>query len=159
MRTIQTEVYKYAELSDDAKEKAREWYCTGMEYPWYAESQESIKAFCDQFGVKVVDYSYGPFSYNNYVKTDVESANFRGFKLKSFDREKFLTGYCLDNTLSYTFYDEFKRTGDALQAFKNAIDAAVSDIVSDAEYQYSDEAVEEAIIANDYEFLESGRPA
>ncbi len=35
MRTIETVVYKYDELSDSAKQKAREWYLEGgICYDW-----------------------------------------------------------------------------------------------------------------------------
>ena len=155
MGIIKTKVYKFEELNDKAKEKAREWYKDGSEYPWYEESKESIKAFCDEFGVTVKDYSYGPWSYG-YIKTDAENANFRGFKLKSFDREKMPTGYGLDSTLRYTFADNFRELG-ALKAFERALDAAVRDITEDAEFYYSNEVVDEMIIANEYEFTEDGR--
>jgi hypothetical protein len=44
-----------------------------------------------------------------------------------------------------------------LRAFNDAIDQAIKDIVSDMEYQNSDEAVDEMLIANEYEFDEDGR--
>lgn len=157
MMRIQTvELYKFDELSDDAKETAREWYINaGIEYFWWDDAFASVKAFCDHFGVSIKDYSVGAYS-PSYIKTDAENANFRGIKLRSIDRDYMPTGYCLDCSLWFEFYDTFKRTGDALYAFNQAIDAAVSEIVRDMEYQYSDEAIDEWLTINEYEFTADG---
>lgn len=155
MRTATIELYKFDELSDDAKDIARNWYLQDIEYPWFHESIGSIKAFCDHFNVKIKDYSIGAFS-PSYLTTDATNANFRCVKLKSINRDNMPTGYCLDCTLWQTFYDQFKRTGDALSAFNDAIDAAVDSIIKDAEYQYTNESVDEMLIINDYEFTIDG---
>lgn len=34
-KVIEVEVFKYAELSDSAKQKARNWYIDGMDYEWW----------------------------------------------------------------------------------------------------------------------------
>ena len=155
MRTEQVTIYTFDELNDVAKDKAREWYRQGLEYPWFDESMNSIKCFCDEFGVSIKDYSIGAFSHS-YIETDVENSNFRGLKLKNVKRDNMPTGYCLDCALWQTFYDEFKRTGDALHAFNDAIDNARREIVADIEYQYTDESVDEMLIINEYEFTENG---
>lgn len=155
MRQQTVNLYKFDELNVSAKEKAREWYRQGLEYPWFDESIGSIKAFCDEFGVIIKDYSIGAFCHS-YIDTDAENSNFRGLKLKTVKRDNMPTGYCLDCDLWETFYDKFKRNGNALYAFNEAIDAAVRSIVSDAEYQYTDESVDEMITINEYEFTENG---
>lgn len=158
MRTETINIYTFDELSDAAKEKARDWYKDGMEYFWMDESLESIKAFCDGYGVTIKDYSIGPFE-RSWMTTDAENANFRGVKLRDVPRDDMPTGYFLDCALWQTFHDEFKRTGDALRAFNEAIDAAVAEIVADMEYQYTDESVDENILINEYEFLKNGERA
>lgn len=159
MRTETINIYTFDELSDEAKEKARDWYRDGMEYFWWNESLESIKAFCDGYGVTVKDYSVGPFE-RSWITTDASNENFRGVKLRDVPRDDTPTGYCLDcSTLWQTFHNEFKRTGDALRAFNEAIDAALAEIVADMEYQYTDESVDEHILINEYEFLENGERA
>ena len=35
MKTIEVEVYKYGELSEQAQQKAREWYLESMDYEWW----------------------------------------------------------------------------------------------------------------------------
>ncbi len=155
MRTETIIVYKFNELSDTAKENAREWYKQGMDYPWFDGSMGSIHAFCGHFNVTIKDWAIGAFS-PSWVRTDAGNSHFRGVKLRYIDREYMPTGYCLDCTLWQTFHDQFKRTGDALYAFKEAVDAAVSAIVEDIEYQYTDAAVDEVLEINEYEFLEDG---
>ena len=155
MRTENVMLYKFYELNDAAKEKAREWYRQGLEYQWFDESIGSIKVFCDEFGVSIKDYSIGAFCHS-YIDTDAENSNFRGLKLKTVKRDNMPTGYCLDCDLWETFYDEFKRTGNALYAFNEAIDVAIRSIVYDAEYQYTDESVDEMLTINGYEFTENG---
>jgi hypothetical protein len=58
--------------------------------------------------------------------------------------------------LWFTFYDEFKRTGNAYAAFVEAIDQAFRDWRNDLEAQLEDEAVDENILCNEYEFTEDG---
>lgn len=157
MRLATYEVFKFNELSAEAKEKAREWYREGFEYFWWDEALSSIKAFAKEFGAKVTDWSISPYGYS-FVKTDADHSNFRGRNLKNIpDREHFLTGYCLDNTLMYTFHDEINaHKGDMYAAYLEAIEEAIRDIIRDVEYQYSDEAVDETINCNEFEFYADG---
>lgn len=158
MRTIEKTIYKFDELDDREKERAREWYRSGLEYPWWDEVQSSLKSFCDEFGVSVLDYSIGD-SRRAFIKTDASPSNFRGLKLSQFDREAMPTGFCFDCSLRYSFADEWKRTGDSFYAFGIALESFLREVESDVEYQYSDEAVEESIEANQYEFDEAGHLA
>ena len=157
MRTIETTIYKFSELSESAKERARNWLrsCQDAGGDWSAESLESIKAFCAAYGVKLADWSIGPWAPIEY-RTNADNSTFRGLKLSSIDRDAMPTGYCLDCTLYYTFHDEFKRTGDAKGAFSAALDAAFQEWRDDCEFQLSDEAIDESIEANCYEFTEEG---
>ena len=155
MRTIEQTIYTFDELNDQAKERAREWYRKDLDYPWWSEVQDSLKAFCEVFNVSVLDYSMGD-TRREFIKTDATNANFRGFKLKDFDREAMPTGFCFDCALRYTFADEFKKHGDALGAFREALEAFLREVRNDVEYQYTDEAVDESIQCNEYEFTEDG---
>lgn len=158
MKQVTLNLYKFDELSDSAKDVAREWWRNGLgnDYFWWNDSEASIKAFCDHFGVTIKDYSIGAFQ-PSWLETNAENSHFRGVKLKSIKRDAMPTGYCLDCALWQTFYDEFKRTGDALYAFNEAIEAAVSEIKADIEYQYSDESVDEMLAMNEYDFTENGK--
>ena len=156
MRTEEIVVLKYDELGDSAKETAKNWFKEVVDYPWFDDGMTSIKVFSKHFGITVVNYEIGAFSYS-WVKTNADKSHFRGLKLKDIDRDHNPTGYCVDWDLWNTFYDTWKITGDPLKAFHDAIECAVTDIQKDWEYQYSDEAVEEMLIINEYEFTEDGK--
>lgn len=156
MRTIEKTVYDFSELSEKAKEKAMDkWFSSGFEYAWIDESIDSVKAFCDAFGITITDWQLGEHCHS-YISTDATPDNFRGVKLSEIDREQMPTGYCLDNDLWYTFHDVFKATGSAWVAFKQAIEAAVSAIIADMESQTSEEYLEDFFDANGFEFYEDG---
>lgn len=159
MRTEEITIFKYEELSESAQCKARDWFAINSEYPWYAESMDSMHSFCKEFGVLIQDYRIDPEDYRgSFVNTNADNSNFRGYTLKK--AKKLLNtngnGYCIYFDLIYSFYEEFKNSGDPKAAFFHAIHCGIKSIESDIEYQYSKEAIEELIQANEYEFLESG---
>lgn len=154
MRQQVLNVYTFDELNDKAKEKARDKYRIYSEYPWHDESRQSIEAFCNHFGVKLKKWMVDAWCYD--YSTDATNENFRGMKLKDFNRDNMPTGYCLDCDLWMTFYDSFKRSGDAKDAFDDALRAAFQAWCKDIEYHFSDDAIDETMIANDYEFYENG---
>ena len=156
METIEITVYSFDELNDKAKETARAWYRDGLEYPWFSESIDSIRAFVEHFGAKAIDWSLGERG-RDYIKTDISKDHFRGRKLKDFDPEYMPTGYCLDCDLWGAFYKEWERTSDPMYAFEQALEAALVAIARDVEYQFSDEAIDESIIVNGYQFMENGK--
>ena len=154
MRVLTVEAFRFQDLEDEAKERAREWYRDGLDYPWFSESIDSIRAFAKHFGVSLMDWEIG--GGRNYIKTDATNANFRGVRLDSINRDHMPTGYCLDADLWEAFYDEFKKTGDAKHAFEQALEAALCAVQRDIEYQYSNEAVDESLRFNEYEFNSDG---
>ena len=147
--------YKFDELDNSAKEAARIWWRNGIDFSWSDESLDSIKAFCAQFGVKLSNWSIGPYAPIEY-RADYDNSNFRGVKLRDLTRENYPTGYCLDANLSIAFYDHFEATGDAKAAFDHALHAGFKSWRDDMEYQLSDEHVDEMLICNEYEFDENG---
>jgi hypothetical protein len=156
METIEINLYAFDELSDEAKERAREWWRESLDYPWWSEAHESIRAFLDHFGVEMRDWSMGERG-RDYIKTNANKGNFRGRKLRDYSRDYMPTGYCLDCDLWGTFHDEWEATSDPMYAFQQALEAALSAIASDVEYQFTDEAVDESLRINSYQFTEDGR--
>ena len=155
MRAIEQTIYQFDELSDEAKETARDYF-RDLDYAWSSEAKQSIETFCDTFNVSLLDFcvdAYCPFNY----KTDASNANFRGKRLSQFNRDYMPTGYCLENELWMTFYDVFKTTGDAKYAFNEALDAGFRAWRKDLEYQTTDEYIDEFIIGDGYEFYENGK--
>lgn len=155
--TKQITAYTISELSDKAREYAHEQYIQqGFDYPWLDEGKNSIKAFCDLFGVTVKDWSYGTYDYS-FCKTDADNSNFRGVNKVFVDGlPEFITGYCVDCDLLETFKAEFKQSGNAKAAFDAAIKAGVKSIVADMENCETLESFIDLAEANDYYFLEDG---
>lgn len=155
MQVVELQIFNFHELDDQAKNKAREWHRCSIEYPWYDEAKDSLKAFCDHFNVTVKDWALGDM--RGYVKTNAEQRHFRGIKLSEQDRDAMPTGLWLDCDLWMTFYDEFKRTGDAKAAFDDALHNFVKAVANDVEYFYSNESVDEHIETNMWTFTKEGK--
>ena len=155
METVEIVIYSFDELSDDAKHKALEIHRQNMFFDWWDESRESVITFCDFFGVKLLNYQVGPYEPINF-NTDASNGNFRGLKLKNINPEYMPTGYCLDNDLWMTFYEEFKRTGNAKEAFNDALYAGFKAWRADLEDQLSDDYIADFFDANGFQFTAEG---
>ena len=157
MRKIETTVFLFSELSDDAKEKAREWgrRVIAEDPPWCGEWRDSLAAFCDHFGVTLKEWEVCLYRGVSYTVA-LENSQFRGMRLKDFSRDHMPTGFCGDCDFWQSFYDEFKRTGDAKGAFDHAVYKGLIAWRDDWEWQLSDEAIEDFIGCNGYEFTEDG---
>lgn len=157
METVQIQIFTFSELGEKAQQRAIDSYRNaGHGYFWNDEYRDSLKAFGEHFGVKLIDWSIGTCSYS-YIRTDAENRHFRGRKLKHFDREHMPTGFCADCDLWATFYDVFKRSGDAKLAFNEALDAFIKSWVADMEGQESDEYIADHLEANGYTYTADGR--
>ena len=154
MRTITVNIYKFNELSDTAKENARQWWREHIDFDG-TDEKHSIDKFCEHFGVRLIDWTVGAYCNIDY-RHDASNENFRGLKLKDFSHDHMPTGYYLDCDLWQTFYTVFKNTGDAKQAFDEALDAGFRGWRADMEYRLTDEAVDEDLEAYEYEFDENG---
>jgi hypothetical protein len=160
MRTVKITVYAFNELSDKAKDFARNKWREHSEYPWWGDAKSSIEAFCAHFDVTLRDYevsTHRPYHF----KTDADNARFRGKKVQDYTPEgpagDKASGYYLDLTLWGTFHKTFKEKGDAKYAFNEALHAAFKDVVADMEWHDSDECVDELLTLNEYEFTADGR--
>ena len=155
MRTVETVVFKFDELTETAKEQVREWWRSGdMPLAWMDESLDSISAFCEHFGINLRTWSVDLWSYDFTVRMGNE--NFRGKKLRHFDRHHMPTGFYLDCVLWEMFFDMFKKTGDAKLAFEHGLDAGFKAWRDDIASQYEDEYIDDLLIANAYEFTADG---
>ena len=156
MRTDTIEIYSFNELSDKAKENARNWWRSHCDFHWTDESQDSINTFCSHFGIKLTQFSVSPYQTPDY-NAEYFNSHFRGLKLRDFDRDYMPTGYWLDYPLWSTFYDQFKSTGCAKKAFDAALWQGFLGWRNDMESQLSDEYIDEHLMLNEYEFTENGK--
>ncbi len=111
MKIKTVELYTYDELSDDAKEKAREWYTSAGDYPWSDDNRASLECFCNTFPVSCKNWEYDAWTYdvnptitcddeiealsgarlvaylqNNYARVFKESKVFKGKKVQRVSR-------------------------------------------------------------------------
>ena len=204
MRTIETVVYKYDELSESAQQKAREWYLEdGLDYSWWDFSYEDFARVAEILGVDLSQkpiplmngkYRYEPEIYFNGFYHQGSGSSFVGTyryakgavaKIKKYapqDEELHRIAQGLQDVQRRHFYrltaditsprDHYTRVEveDSENRYRNIGDAEddVRGLMNDFndwmfkrlqdEYEYltSDEAVEESIIANEYEFDAGG---
>lgn len=155
MEIITLQVFTFDELSEEAKERACYDYRARMEYDRADESRDSIDTFCRAFNVSLTHWRVDSWQYE--FCTDAKNENFRGVKLRDFKRDHMPTGYCLDCDLWQTFFDVFKKTGDAKGAFDAALHAGFSAWRDDMESQESEEYIGETLDANGWRFFADGR--
>ena len=205
MRTIETALYTFDELSDSAKDQAREWYRNGnLDYEWWDCIYEDAAIIADIIGidirqrrVKLMDGShrYDPDIYFSGFYCQGSGSTFSGeYKYKKGSKKEIRSHAPLDT--------ELHRIADELQAIQSrffyaisasistndryginvsvdydpnnyqylpeGVDQEIEDLLNDFnnwifgqlewEYEYlnSDEAIDESIRANEYEFNQNG---
>lgn len=87
MKTIKIKLYSFDELSEEAKEVARDNYRTNFQsYHWASENTDTLKAFEKIFPIRVKNYAVDSFNYYVSIKflgeEDVE--NLSGVRLLSY---------------------------------------------------------------------------
>jgi hypothetical protein len=155
MRQQTIDIYTFEELSDDAKNKAREWFRDGS-YAWCDESAESIKHFCDAFSIKLKNYSID--SHNFDYDVNVTNDAFRGLTYRQAEKMQLSDGYCISEMMQTAFIGAFKERG-ALDAFNYALNIGFQAWRDDLHFQETDEYIDECIIINGYEFTIDGERA
>ena len=182
---IKTEVFKFDELSESAKDKARDWYresSVGDNY--FAEStiEEAQGEIGKALGFNISDVYWSGFSSQGdgacFVGTwraaDVDARALQQYapadkKLAQIRKamRAFARAHC-NNTASITHRDRYCHAHSTeIEADQDA--SAFADIARDFmnwiyrqleaeyEYQYYGEGCDETIKANDYTFTEDGR--
>ncbi len=173
MRQETINIYKFEELSDEAKEKAIEKFrYSNQEYAWSAEWRDSLNAFADKFGVYIKNWACNAYEtpyFRFSFKNDDERENMAGVRLWKYLQNNHadiiakwdecpLTGYCGDYSALYELAQFVKKPDkrDFNQLITDSLHTFFKDWQNDMEYQDSDEYISEHIIANEYEFTENG---
>lgn len=169
-RSKQITVYSFDELSDTAKEHARQQYAQ-LGYNWADESLDSLKALAKHFGGKLSNWSIDFFNSSPSSATfempemEVEEIKSLLDELGSFNPDTLrgngdckLTGYCADEAAIDGFRKAFMRYGitDLTELMDEAFSTWLKEAQSDCEYQFSDEATSEASVANNWEYDVNG---
>lgn len=212
MRTeiIEKTIFKYEELSDEAKEKAREWFTSGddsfdfdAEYIYEDAARMATLMGIDLERTRVTlmggGHRYKPTIYYSgfwsqgdgacyectykYAKgavkaittecggtdkeliriaqglQDVQRKHFYKLVASSTHSGHYYHSGCMSVSVSHAD-DEYRNIGDAeddiTQLLRDFADWIYSRLEDAYEYRMSDEAVEESILANEYEFDEHG---
>jgi hypothetical protein len=171
MKTIEKTVYRFSELSDDAKDNAIYDAQVNMGYSWGDDALESIKALAEVFGGKVKDYGIDFFnstpSYMTFempemtLKEIKEILNTLGTYNKKIGRgngDCKLTGYTADEDAIDGFRASFKKGNTDLNTLmEDAYYSWIEAAQDDCEAQYQEANFSETCDANDYYFDEDGK--
>lgn len=173
MKTIETTVFEFGELSDSAKETAREWYRDGaLDYDWWDSTYEDAA----NIGLKLtgfeLDRNRHAEGYRTFrIAADVAQAVIENHG-KHCETYKTAKSYLKDlaalekeiaavdgddetNVDWETWQDKRLSLDDD---FENSLIEDYSILLQhEYDYQLSNEAVDEMIVANGYTFTETGR--
>ena len=167
-------IYKFDELSSKAKEVARDWYRQGaLDHDWW----DSIYDDAANIGLKITsfDTDRGNSIEGDYTDSPEKcAAKILKDHGPDTDTHKLAEAFLLDRQALQEKYDaayeadeDWRVTrkieesiGELEDEFKRAIlEEYLSILKKEVEYQMSDEAIDEMIEANEYEFLSDGKRA
>lgn len=174
MKHVTIKICTYKELSEAAKERARDWYCEGDTWhcqdEWWQSAQEfSAIAPID---IQAADYERAHVEFEWQADCDV--ADLKGVRAwkwlqnngwfdlaaRNVQGDCTLTGFCGDCSLFdplHKYSASPLSVPDLRQVFYECAQSWIYDARLDLEASYSEEVVEENIIANEYEFTEHGK--
>lgn len=169
MRTIEVKVYKFDELSDSAKQKARKWYRdAGLDYDWWDSTYEDA----EQIGLKIKSFDLGRGQDIEGI-FDIPAAHVaqrivenHGDQCDTYKTaQKFITD-AQEVEKKFRDADGEVTDEDALNDAQDALDAVFLKALlkdywvmlqKEYDYLYTDESVDKNIQANEYEFTEDGK--
>lgn len=171
--TLNLNVYKFSELSPEAKDRARIWHESCGDWGRDSELMDSIRALADTFGGKVKDWSIdwanstGPSSME-FDMPEMSASEIRAIlrKLGGYNRRTLLgdgdcklTGVCYDEDAIDGFRIAFIRgkVRDLNALMQAAFETWIKAAWANYEYDYGDEGLSETSDANDWRYLESGK--
>ena len=150
MKVLTINTYRFDELSDNAKDEAREWYREGQEIVWGDEWIESLNVFCKHFDVKLNNWSYSLYDCPTIDYT-VSNPDELFENTVDLSGNCPFTGYCGDESLLDPLRKDTEGK-DRQTVIDECIDSWVDDLYSDIKHQLSDEYIDENIVINEYDF-------
>jgi ribonucleotide reductase alpha subunit len=167
MKTMTINIYSYKELSEKAKERARDkWRETALDYQWWEFTYEDA----ENIGIKITEFD----TYRGTIKGHfTESADFTANKILSDHGDKCSTWAeanhyrkTMDEFMANAEKDEYgelatyKLDNEKEEIEDDFLHSMLGEYLKmlrdEYEYQMSDEVIEECIIMNDPEYLENG---
>jgi hypothetical protein len=170
MRTYEAKAFTFDELSDEAKEKAKQRHAEACGYSWDAEAMDSLRKFAQAFDAKLtdwqVDWFAGSPSHADFDAPEMSHAEIarRLLNLGEYSSETLrgagdckLTGYCADEDALDGFRKAFfSGEKDLCELLQEGFQSWLTAAQADCEHQYGDEGFSELSGANDWEFDEEG---
>lgn len=170
MKTIKTKVYEFAELTDAAKEKARDWYREhALDYEWW----DSTYYDAERVGLKITgfDLDRNRHATGKFIASAEECAHKiekeHGDECETFktaqaylkERDEIVNTAERDEDGEFVSqYDLDEKLDDADAEFLKSILEDYSIMLqNECEYLLSNESVDDCIIANQYTFTEAGK--
>jgi len=170
MRTVRTKVYKFNELTDEAKQKALEHcaYFNVEDSFWY----ESIKDDAKEIGLQIEEFDIDRASYckGDFLLSANEVAqnilNNHGEECETYktaesfmkDWQPVYNDYLDEGSKGYESAENEQKLLELESDFKESL---LSDYLTilrkEYEYQTSEAAIKETIEANGYEFTKDGK--
>lgn len=154
-RTISFQVFKFEELSDTAKEKAREWWCDleRQDPAWYEEHFASMNAAIKELPSREYDDNEDAFnkeaiSIFKDLIAKAEGCKLTGYSADIFAAEAFKS--FIDDIAENEYYSFENASCHITLLYEKKWEEEISSRLEDNEY------VDENITTNDYEFLEDG---
>ena len=141
MKTISINAYEYSELSDKAKLKALIDYQSDCEYSWSREAIDSLDRFMTAVGVTMTDYQL------DWLCPSRSNVRYEGTPHGESIKEE-LTGVFSDYALTTTW--------NKTRSIEDAVEAFLSEMCKDYEYQLSEENYAEMCETIDLWFDEDG---
>lgn len=148
MRTIKLNIYQFHELSEKAKEVAKDEMGLFSEYFWGTEAFDSLKEFFKRLDVELIDWDIDWDNPNASIvrySTPTDSTSDITFDLE----KDSLSGLWID----YTIMKSWNET--------KSIDETVHDFLWECQFDFEgqreDEYAEEYACNGNYEFLEDGQ--
>lgn len=152
------DIYRYSELSEEAKEVAyKEWT---PDYAFEADNRRTLEAFCDAFGIEVYGYEYDSYCHSFQWRAKNEGdEEITGEELKEYVRHRSSlfepTGFYLDGVIlgPAKLPTEGKDLGDVVNECLKAFFEACSE---DVKYSQSQEYFADFAENNEFEFYSNG---
>lgn len=174
--TVTTKIYKFDELSESAKEKAREWFRQGaLDYDWWDfiyEDAARIGLKIEHFDIDRHDIG-GKIKHADYAGTACKILKEHGEQTDTYILAAEFLKDCqtLDAEIESiealddpndTMLDRLSTAKDEKETLEKEFEYALlqeyfSMLSQEVEYLMSDEQVDESILSNEYEFTEDGR--
>lgn len=171
MRTVKTKVYKFSELSEQAKQKAIKWFLCGNDFSF---AWDNVKEDAYQIGLKILSLDDHRPNEGEFLESaestadqilqnhgkDCETHKTAADFLKERDElvEKHSDGIDKTRVSEDNEYEFDQECNELEEEFlKSILEDYRIMLNENIDYENSDEAAIEAIEANDYEFTKDGK--